>query len=240
MTAGFAHVPRNDWQRVGVIAPCGYGRRGLVTLLRSLPHPALRTVTGFAAVHDALFYPHDGQGVPRASRRGRIMPRWDALVIHLPREPQAGLAMLLQLGAPAVSALPLSALIVLSPFPPEEVRRVLQLVRVNHPLQVMDARLGVGALCDTFGAGGQVMMPYVPYAGMAPAHLTKKERQVLLCSLRGISVPEQAYLRALSAKTVYGHKQSAVHKLGAGSLRQLLERFRPGPAGSGNTTEEPE
>lgn len=225
MISETTHARRGDWRHMGVVDPCCYGRLGLVSALLSLPRtaPEPRTVVGFGTVQEALLYRAAPRDDMESERGPDELAPWDALMVHLPQEPQAGLSLLLQMGTPGVSRIPLSRLIVLSSFPVREVRRVLQAVRVAHPLHVINARLGVRELCLAPGAGGTEM---VPPPGMAPVHLTAKERLVLLGSLQERSAAEQARLYGMNPKTVYGHKQSAIHKLGAETLRQLLDRFK--------------
>ncbi|HBD32841.1 MAG TPA: DNA-binding response regulator, partial [Cupriavidus sp.] len=53
--------------------------------------------------------------------------------------------------------------------------------------------------------------------------LTEKEREVLRCFLDGITVNEIAAKFSRSKKTVSGHKQSALRKLGIRSDNDLFK-----------------
>ncbi|KAB8312328.1 helix-turn-helix transcriptional regulator [Erwinia endophytica] len=228
---------RSDWRHVGVIDPCNYGRQGLVMALRSPPgiSQGQHSVQGYDGVEDALSHSWGGQS-DRCLAQERTAESRDILVVRLPPNPLEGLALLLQLGALTEAALSGIMLTVLSRFSAGEVRRVLRRAGVENPLWVMDDRLPVMTLCSAVaGSENDSGEGAFPSTGFQP-RLTNKEREVLVSSLLGISVQEQAYQRTLNISTVYGQRQSALYKLGVATLPGLLELFdahRPALTGSG-------
>lgn len=232
--------PREDagGLRVAVVDGCSYGRLGIVSAVQALSGPGPEGVLACDTLTTLVRRVRDA-----VTKRG-VNPShgvwgWDALVVRLPSAPQTALDLLLTLGAEAVRRLPVRRLVLLSPFPAVVVLDVLAGTGCAWPVQVVAADLPVVAVRSVVRPvplrgrrrarpgvtsmdvpGGICTAPMVP-------RLSERERLVLWHSVRAVSVYTQARHRARSHKTLYGQRTAALHKLGVGSVSELLRGFVP-------------
>lgn len=226
-------VTQDDYPwRIGVVDPCAYGLMGMVTLLRSVSCLHLRQpmVEGFSSLKQAVSADPLGGGY-----YGHGLCKMEGLVVRLSSCPQEGLSLLLQLGAPEVRLLTAGRVWVISPHPLPVVCRVLGRLDVSPRMLVMNACLPVDRMrevfCRSFLSPGEVdgdadVLPIAP-AHRAASRLTERERQSLWHTLNDVTIPIQARRRGMNPKTLYGQRESAVHKLGATRLQGLLKAFFP-------------
>lgn len=233
---------------ITVVDGCAYGRAGMVEALRqTLSSVTGRVrVTGFASLEAFLqaclaaerarmHALHKGgldNDAPRAVMSSPEMGcRQVGLVIRLPSVPQQALSMLLQLGDFARHLATTVRVTVLSPYAFDGVFRVLERLRIAHPIQIVAARLSVGALCDA-------LMPprvldvrsldrWLGQSAITPASalLTQLELWALQQSVLAVPMYKQSRRRAVVPKTLYGQRASALRKLGAPHLNALLRWF---------------
>ena len=206
-------------RRIGVVDPCPLGRVGLMAVCQDLvnrgawrsPH-----VWGFASLQ-ALMEAQQLGGEMAGAARG-----WDMLILRLPGSPTDALAGLLGLGSPRIRG-GVARLVVVTPFSLPETACVLARLPVPAVRGVIGARTPLDALRLTLSdtAGGQVYQCPTPLPLMG--QLTERERGVLLHSLLALPVHSLARRNALSSKTLYAQRASALRKLGVSRLRDLFQ-----------------
>lgn len=218
--------------RVAVVDGCSYGRLGIVSAVQALSGPVPEGVLACDTLTTLVMRVRDA--VMTDDVWG-----WDVLVVRLPTAPQDALDLLLTLGAEAVCRLPVRRLVLLSPFPAAVVLDVLAGAGCAWPVQVVSADLPVvevrTVVRPTPARGRRRARQGVTLAGssgggsaapMVP-RLSERERLVLWHSVRAVSVHAQARRQSRSHKTLYGQRTTALHKLGVGSVSELLRGFVP-------------
>lgn len=225
-------------QRVVVIDGCSYGRLGLVSALRTFPFADGTPVdiTGYASPASLVQATRD---MARHCRVGQPGPpvRGAVMVVRLPAAPQAALDLLLQLGAVPVRQLPVSRLVLLSPYPGDVVLTVLVGTGCPWPVQVVASDLSLANLRGVLhpvvhrgrrrarSAGAPGSWPLCASSVPLLPRLSERERLVLWYSVQAVPVYTQARRRSLSHKTLYSQRAQALHKLGVTSVGALLRGF---------------
>jgi hypothetical protein len=147
------------------------------------------------------------------------------LVLRLPADPVKALLLTLQLPEAPWCGLGCLSLIVLSPFRPGYLLRVMACLTLPCTVYVLDARLPAETLCNAVlmcrkSAGAGIGLRTAVLSALS-AH----ERHALYESLLTVTVHSQAKRRAVSVKTVYSQRARALKKLGVSDLSGLVGCF---------------
>ncbi|MEL5558445.1 hypothetical protein [Serratia ureilytica] len=215
----------NPRRQAWVVDACGCGREGLEALARVAGADEVQTAERLALLPGPMFM---------ALREGGLC------VVRLP-------------AAPAPLCNELRALLALLPGLPSAMQMVvlvpgalrwvvvtllrgLEGVPCPPGVGVYSSRLGLSSLAAVLEAGvqGGELCGLLQYrTGVARRGLSVPELDALSAYLDGTSVAALARRRAVSAKTVYNQRRTALHKLGAqtthGVWRLLVEASRRPP-----------
>ncbi|EOT1929380.1 hypothetical protein ACNHUP_004472 [Serratia marcescens] len=199
--------PACDREALWIVDECYYGRTALMALLHATGLPVTATPT-------LRFDEAPGDPTFRC-----------CLVLRLPPDPVKALLLILQLPDVPWHWSGCRTLIVLSPFRPGYLLRVIACLRLPYAVQLLDARIPANTLCDA-------VMVRRKYAGIGVGLrtivlpvLSAYERRTLYESCLAMTAYTQAKKRAVSVKTVYAHRARALEKLGVRSLSGLIGRF---------------
>lgn len=141
------------------------------------------------------------------------------LVVRLAPTPAQAVVQLLQLEGALLTLAGFQRLVILSPFAVNNaVRQVLVCCAVRVPIRIVNARcpamllrhavLSQGALLRDGRDGG---LPQIP-----AMTLSVRERQVLLTTLQGIPIHQQAQRQNRHHKTLYAQRKNALKKMRVG------------------------
>lgn len=201
-----------------IVDPCAFGRAGLKAafpVCRSLGADSSLGVASLSAARQALPVSTWVDGELRG-----------CLVVRLPAEPRSALAMLLELATPGMQAAFANwVTVLLTSAPVRRVRWLLAVMSGNLAVRVMDGRLPVAELQHSVLAtccAPTCLSSEDAYHG---AVLSKRERRVLLFTLQGVAIAEVARRCAVSHKTLYNQRHTALLKLGVRGVRGLLCLF---------------
>jgi DNA-binding CsgD family transcriptional regulator len=213
-------------QQAWVVDACGYGREGLVQLARQAG------ATGVQAVTRLSLLP------------GQMAREWDEVglcVVRLPAEP-APLCHELRTLLSLLPALPPAIqVVVLVPcglrWVVVTLLRGLENLLCPPAVGVFSSRLALPSLTAVLEARlrGQTLCGELsrPAGVSLRRGLSIPELEALSAYLHGTSVPALARRRAVSAKTVYNQRRTALYKLGAqtthGVWRLLAQAYRRPP-----------
>lgn len=208
---------------VAVVDACSYGRLGLQQALVQAAQPSCQPdITVFDRVAGAL------TAACRNLASSPDAPSGEhCLVLRLSARPSYALQQLLYLSGEGMAQAGFRRLIVLSPFMMNNfIRHVLVCCEMALPVRIVSSRHPPAWLCRVVLAQGTLLQvgddELLP---RAPAlRLTTAERRVLLSTLQEIPIPQQARLRHRNHKTLYAQRNSALIKLRARNLAQLLRR----------------
>lgn len=195
------------WIEAIVVDSCFYGRTGLVSVLfeRGIP------VIGRESLHVDNF---------------RKVERSCCVIVRMPVCSTTGLALMLSLSDAQWGLAWCNMLIVLSPFESEVMRHVISCLHLPCKVYAMDARLPPMEICHSILALRKDNNALSPITNSLPSSwLSVQERHAICYSLQGIPVYLQARRRAVSVKTIYSQRDSALRKLGVNSLSALIGEF---------------
>lgn len=214
-------------RRVVVVDGCNYGRAGLVSaLLGEQQAGRLKMQPMGVGDLEALNMLRAAAGMTNE------VLQFDCLVVRLPKDPQAALSTLLQLGEPGIPLELTERLVVLSALAPELVLRVLSGVGVRLWVRALNDRLPLSVLCRAICPPRELSDPGImAWSGLlltetGSPQLSSKEREVLWQCLQMVTVHVLARRLGMSSKTLYTQRQGALNKLGAAHLKVLLSQFR--------------
>ncbi|MGQ8701795.1 helix-turn-helix transcriptional regulator [Serratia marcescens] len=210
-----------------IVDPCTYGRAGLKAALPvdwPMPENVAQAVATVSAARRALSCNSPLSAWRLGSSRG-------CLIVRLPAEPRTALAMLLELGTPAVQAAFTDwVTVLLTSVPVRRVRWLLAVTGSNPMVSVMDDRHPVVRLQRSVRAVCRASIRVrgenaEGAAWSAGAVLSERECRVLLLTLQGVAIAEVARRYAISHKTLYNQRHTALLKLGVRGMRGLLCLF---------------
>ncbi|HAU95799.1 MAG TPA: hypothetical protein DCX33_07690, partial [Serratia marcescens] len=153
--------------------------------------------------------------------------RGGCLVVRLPADPRTALALLLELGTPAVQAtFACWVTVLLTPAPAVRVRELLVATGSDLAIRVVDDSQPVEQLCRTVLASA-CAWDDIRRVAARPAGpvLSERERRVLLFTLQGVAMADVARRHAVSHKTLYSQRHTALLKLGVRGMCGLLSLF---------------
>lgn len=219
--------------RLIIVDPCAFGREGLKAALsdaRSVSEPDMLAAPSLPAA----------QQVWRAnlSMPGRLPPagmRGGCLVVRLPADPRTALALLLELGTPAVRAtFARWVTVLLTPVPATRVRELLAATGGDLAIRVVDDRQPVSRLRRAVRAACRASAcawDDIRHVAARPAGpiLSERECRVLLFTLQGVAMADVARRHAVSYKTLYSQRHTALLKLGVRGMCGLLSLFYDAP-----------
>lgn len=213
--------------RLLIVDPCAFGRVGLSAVLSDEVSAggalAVMAVTSLSAARQIL-----RSSSPVSSLPSPVGGQSGCLVVRLPTEPRTALALLLELGTPAVQKLFARwVTVLLTSIPAAQVRWLLAAMGGNRAVRVVDDSQSVvrlrsavlaasrAAACDSGDIRDEAMSPAGPL-------LTARECRVLLFTLQGGAIAEMARRHAISHKTLYSQRHTALLKLGVRGVHGLL------------------
>lgn len=229
-------LPPGRARQLMVVDPCAFGRAGLVAALSAdLPAGAPTVIAGgtLTAVSQAWRGERQASGWLSGAESG-------CLVVRLPADPKAALALLLALGAPAGrAAFARCVTVLLTPHPPARVRWMLaatggdlatRVVADGKPVAVLRRAVLTACGIGVRGDAGRGRNERTPRAVSAPT-LSGRECRVLLLTLQEMPVAEMARRQAISHKTLYTQRLTAMRKLGVRGVHGLFAWLSGGPGG---------
>lgn len=208
---------------ITVIDACQYGRLGLQSILTS---PSLSSFNAVVDTHEdidtALMIVQKNIVVAGTATVG------GCLVLRLLSFPALALWQLLSLDSALMTQLGYQRLILLSPFAMNNViRQVLISGDMRVPVRIINSRCSAALLHRIVLSQGTLLqegydelLPHMP-----ALVLSVSERRVLSGTLQEIPIHLQARRQQRNHKTLYAQRQSALQKLRAANLPDLLRRF---------------
>lgn len=203
---------------ITVIDACQYGRLGLQSILTS------PTLSSFNTAVDI----YEGVDTALTAVQKNIAMVRGCLILRLLSFPALALGQLLSLDSALMTQLGYQRLILLSPFAMNNViRQVLISGDMRLPVRIINSRCSAALLHRIVLSQGTLLqegldelLPHMP-----ALVLSVSERRVLSGTLQEIPIHLQARRQQRNHKTLYAQRQSALQKLRAANIPDLLRRF---------------
>ncbi|WP_145956987.1 hypothetical protein [Serratia marcescens] len=203
---------------ITVIDACQYGRLGLQSILTS------PTLSSFNTAVDI----YEGVDTALTAVQNNIAMVRGCLILRLLSFPALALGQLLSLDSALMTQLGYQRLILLSPFAMNNViRQVLISGDMRLPVRIINSRCSAALLHRIVLSQGTLLqegldelLPHMP-----ALVLSVSERRVLSGTLQEIPIHLQARRQQRNHKTLYAQRQSALQKLRAANIPDLLRRF---------------
>lgn len=203
---------------ITVIDACQYGRLGLQSILTS------PTLSSFNTAVDI----YEGVDTALTAVQNNIAMVRGCLILRLLSFPALALGQLLSLDSALMTQLGYQRLILLSPFAMNNViRQVLISGDMHLPVRIINSRCSAALLHRIVLSQGTLLqegldelLPHMP-----ALVLSVSERRVLSGTLQEIPIHLQARRQQRNHKTLYAQRQSALQKLRAANIPDLLRRF---------------
>ncbi|MEX3242012.1 hypothetical protein [Serratia quinivorans] len=216
--------------RISLVDSCYYSRIALrEVLLQCLSYSGNNVITDFEAL----------AGTGSATNSDNTMAGDGSslddkcLVLNLPKNPQAALVLLLQLGEQSVINAHFERVVVLSPFAKKVVEHILICVGLRSIVHIICSRCSLPSICESILSIRTPMwknskIDHGDRLIYKPAKIfTPSELRVLKETLQGISINAQARSHCVNHKTVYTQRSCALEKLRMSDVLTLLRFFVP-------------